>query len=189
MRLPVTLIAALAPVGDFAGRLLQLRIPGAVMLLAVSLAGLAACAPEGGGAPGVEPGASVDAEVTRVVDGDTVEVAIDGVEDRVRYIGLDTPESVAPGEPVDCFGPEAAAYNARIVEGKQVELLIGAEPRDRYGRLLAYVLLGDLLVNAELLRQGFATTLSISPNDQLESRFRRLEERAGRAGVGLWGAC
>ena len=134
-------------------------------------------------------GERAEAEVLRVVDGDTIEVLLDGAEQDVRYIGVDTPESVAPGEPVECYGEAASDFNAELVEGEDVTLVFDAELRDRYGRLLAYVYVGDLLVNAELLKRGFASTLEIEPNTSKAPRFARLAQRAGAAGRGLWGAC
>lgn len=132
---------------------------------------------------------SAQAYVTRVVDGDTVEVRMDGEEEDVRYIGVDTPETVKPGSPVECFGPQASNFNHRLVEGAQVRLVFDEERRDVYGRLLAYVYLGDRLISAELLRRGLARTLTIPPNDRFAGRFKRLEIAAARAGRGLWGAC
>ena len=129
------------------------------------------------------------AVVTRVVDGDTVEVQLGGVEEDVRYIGVDTPESVAPGQPVECFGKDASEFNRNLVEGERVRLDYGAERRDQYGRLLAYVYLGDDFVNAELVRRGYARTLTIAPNDDFEGLFARLQQRAANAGRGLWAAC
>jgi micrococcal nuclease len=129
------------------------------------------------------------AEVLRIVDGDTIEVDIDGTEEDVRYIGIDTPESVKPGEPVECFGKEAAAANAELVEGRDVTLRYDAELRDPYGRLLAYVYTDDSFVNAELVRAGFATTLEIEPNTSKAPLLNRLELEASREGRGLWGAC
>jgi micrococcal nuclease len=129
------------------------------------------------------------ATVTRVVDGDTVEARIgDRVED-VRYIGIDTPETVKPDTPMQCYGPRASAFNHRLVEGRRVRLVFGVERRDVYGRLLAYVHLGRRFVNAILVRHGLARTLTIPPNDRYAPLFRRLELRAARAGRGLWGAC
>jgi micrococcal nuclease len=136
-----------------------------------------------------EPPASATAHVSRVVDGDTVEVRLDGREEDVRYIGVDTPETVKPDTPVQCFGPQASDFNHGFVEHRQVRLVFGAERRDVYGRLLAYVYLGDRFVNAELLRRGLARTLTIPPNDRFARRFKRLETAAARAGRGLWGAC
>jgi micrococcal nuclease len=133
--------------------------------------------------------ASAPAFVTRVVDGDTVEARIgDRVED-VRYIGVDTPETVKPGTPVQCFGPRASAFNHRLVERRRVRLDFGVERRDAYGRLLAYVHLGDRFVNAALVRRGLARSLTIPPNDRFAPLFRRLELRAARVGKGLWGTC
>jgi micrococcal nuclease len=132
---------------------------------------------------------SAGAYVTRVVDGDTVEVRLDGEIEDVRYIGVDTPETVKPGAPVDCFGPQASGFNHRLVERRRVRLVFGEERRDVYGRLLAYVYLGDRFVNAELVRRGLARTLTIAPNDRFAERLKRLEIAAARAGRGLWGAC
>jgi micrococcal nuclease len=127
--------------------------------------------------------------VTRAVDGDTVEIRLPGRTEEVRYIGVDTPETVKPGVPVQCFGPKSSDFNHRLVEGRQVRLVLGAERRDVYGRLLAYVYLGREFVNAELVRRGFARSLTIPPNDRFAPLFRSLEQAAGRDGVGLWGAC
>lgn len=132
---------------------------------------------------------SAYAFVTRVVDGDTVEARIgDRVED-VRYIGVDTPETVKPGAPVQCFGPRASAFNHRLVERRRVRLVFGVERRDIYGRLLAYVYMGERFVNADLVWQGLARSLTIPPNDRFAPLFRRLELDAARAGRGLWGVC
>ena len=129
------------------------------------------------------------ARVVRVVDGDTIEVAIGGDTEDVRYIGVDTPESVAPGQPVECFGKRASRFNARLVEGERVRLVFDDERRDKYGRFLAYVHAGDVFVNAELVRRGYARTLAIAPNTDRAGLFDRLEQAAGNAGLGLWGAC
>ncbi|MGB7685481.1 MAG: thermonuclease family protein [Solirubrobacterales bacterium] len=127
--------------------------------------------------------------MTRVVDGDTIEVQLgDHIED-VRYIGVDTPETVKPGTPVQCFGARASRFNHGLVERHWVRLVFGVERRDVYGRLLAYVYLGRLFVNAELVRRGLARTLTIPPNDRFAPLFGRLERGAARAGRGLWGAC
>lgn len=141
---------------------------------------------EGGGEN--EPPSAL-ATVTRVVDGDTVEARIDGKVEDVRYIGVDTPETVKPGTPVQCFGPRASAFNHHLVEGRQVRLVFGVERRDAYDRLLAYVYLGRRFVNASLVQRGLARTLTIPPNDRFAPLLRRLELDAARAGRGLWGAC
>ena len=131
----------------------------------------------------------VSARVVRAIDGDTIEVAIDGGTDDVRYIGVDTPETVKPGEPVQCYGPEASAFNHRLVEGETVRLVFDRELRDVYGRLLAYVYADGAFVNAELIRGGYARTLEIPPNTAEADRLASLEREAGEAGIGLWGAC
>jgi micrococcal nuclease len=140
-------------------------------------------------ADGGADGARVIATVTRVVDGDTIEVDLAGQHETVRYIGVDTPETVDPDKPVQCFGHEASDFNHGLVEGKRVELAFDAERRDVYGRLLAYVYLDGDLVNAELARRGLARTLTIPPNDSLAPLFARLAAAAGQAGRGLWGSC
>lgn len=136
-----------------------------------------------------EEPASAWAYVTRAVDGDTIEVRLDGAAEDVRYIGVDTPETVKPDTPVQCFGPQASSFNHRLIEGKRVRLVFGVERRDVYGRLLAYVYLDGRFVNAELVRRGLARTLTIPPNDRFAGRLKRLEMAAARAGRGLWGAC
>lgn len=127
--------------------------------------------------------------MVRVVDGDTIEVRVDGEVEDLRYIGIDTPESVKPGEPVECFGREASDLNVQLVEGETVRLVYDAERRDVYERLLAYVYVGDTFVNAELVRRGYATTLTIPPNDRFAGMLDRLEREASTAGRGLWGEC
>ena len=136
-----------------------------------------------------EPTTSSRAKVTRVVDGDTVEAQVGGSEEDVRYIGVDTPESVKPDAPVECYGPQASHFNERLVEGETVRLEYDAEERDVYGRLLAYVYLGDTFVNAELVERGYATTLTIPPNTRFADLFARLEREASDAGRGLWSDC
>lgn len=131
----------------------------------------------------------VNALVVRAVDGDTIEVRFDGRTEHVRYIGVDTPETVKPDAPVECFGPQASAFQHRLVDGRRVRLVFGAERRDAYGRLLAYVYRGDRFLNAELVRRGLARTLTIPPNDRFAPLLKRLEMRAAVAGRGLWGAC
>jgi micrococcal nuclease len=131
------------------------------------------------------------ATVVRVVDGDTVVVRTGGHTERVRYIGVDTPESVKPGAPVQCFAKAASAANERLVEGQAVRLVHDAEAHDRYGRTLAYVYRASdgLFVNAELVRRGYAKPLRIRPNVAHAAEFSLLAARARRAGRGLWSRC
>jgi micrococcal nuclease len=145
----------------------------------------------GSGNDGGQPaaGSSVRARVVRVVDGDTIVASVDGSDEYVRYIGVDTPETVKPDTPVQCYGPRASDENHRLVEGRTVRLVFDREVRDDYGRLLAYVYLGGKLVNAQLVRDGYARTLAIAPNTSHAAVFQRLAASAARTGRGLWGAC
>ncbi len=134
--------------------------------------------------------APLTGRVVRVSDGDTIRVRLaSGREERVRYIGVDTPETAKPGAPAECFADRAAAFNARLVDGRTVRLVRDVEERDRYGRLLAYVYAGETFINAELIRRGYAQPLTVPPNVRQAGRFRRLAEEARRAGSGLWASC
>ena len=167
---------------------------GAVVLLIVGIV-LLLITDEEGGQGKAERGdgqrsKSVGADVIRVVDGDTAQMELDvGDEEGVRFIGVDTPESVAPGQPVECYGKKASRFTTGLIEGQRVTLRFGEERRDVYDRLLAYVYLGDRFVNAELVRLGYARTLEIAPNVDHADRFARLQQSAANAGLGLWGAC
>ncbi len=149
----------------------------------------------GGGEDDVSlaPGGTAAAELQRVVDGDTIAVELGGREERVRYIGVDTPETVKPGAPVECFGPDASALNKRLLgdEGTPLTLRFDRELRDRYGRLLAYVFRAEdgLFVNARLVAAGAAETLSIAPTTARAQQLNALEHDARAAGRGLWSAC
>jgi micrococcal nuclease len=124
--------------------------------------------------------------VSRVIDGDTIE--IEGGE-RVRYIGIDTHESVDPRGVVECLGRESAVRNREILEGMRVRLVADVEDRDRYGRLLRYVFLEDgRMVNEVLLEEGYAELLTIPPNVRYVDRFQGALTRAREAKRGLWGA-
>ena len=129
--------------------------------------------------------------MVRVVDGDTIRVRLDGRTERVRYIGVDTPESVKPGTPVQCFAKRASAFNKRLVAGERVRLVRDAEERDRYGRLLAYVYRtrDNLFINATLVTGGYAVPLTIPPNVAHANEFRTLAAAARRKGRGLWSSC
>lgn len=161
---------------------------GSLVLLVVVAAIVLRPWESGNGSADAGPGAGM-AEVTRVVDGDTIEARFDGRTEDIRLIGIDTPETVKPGTPVQCFGPRASHFTKALLEGQRVRLVIGAEPRDIYGRLLAYVYLGPRFVNAMLVRRGLARTLTIPPNNRFAPLFRGLAMRAARRGRGLWGAC
>jgi micrococcal nuclease len=145
----------------------------------------------GGGCSGAPPPreAGPGTLVTRVVDGDTAHVELDGRDVTVRFIGIDTPESVAPGQPVECFGPEAADYTSDRLEGDRVRLEFDVEREDRFGRTLAYVWIGDELFNETLLRQGYALVTTFPPNVRYVERFVAAQRDARTRGRGLWRAC
>ncbi len=152
------------------------------------------CAPAGAGAedPAGRPAGEVAGVVTRVVDGDTVIVRFSpppegfGETERVRLIGIDAPESVRPGTPVQRFSEEAAAYARRHLSGKNVTLRFDRDLRDRYGRVLAYLYLEDgVFFNAGMIEDGYAYAYTKYPFRFLKE-FRDLERRARREGRGLW---
>ncbi len=148
---------------------------GFTALVAAALA-LAAC---GGPEDDVET-----ADVARVIDGDTVELA-DGR--RVRYLMVDTPESTTETE---CFGPEAKQFNTDLVAGKQIELRFDVERADDFGRLLAWVTVGGVEINPEIVERGYGCVLHIPPNgDARAEEFEEIELRARTLGLGLWAAC
>jgi endonuclease YncB( thermonuclease family) len=179
------------------------RLP-ALVLLAVLLAGCGVALDQGGGAaggtpPGLAtsraeraswpdpPGNAVRAEVRRVTDGDTFVATVEGREERVRVIGVDTPETVAPNRPVEPYGKQASAFAERALAGASVRLAGDAEPRDRYGRMLAYVWLADgTFWNALLAAEGYAQQLTVPPNVTYAGLFRRLVAEARRERRGLW---
>lgn len=137
--------------------------------------------------PAGVPGTLV--QVSRVVDGDTIEVQLDGQTVDVRLIGIDTPEAVRPDHPIECFGPEASRYTEARIEGAQVRLEFDEERLDRFGRTLAYVWVGDELFNETLLRQGYATVTTFPPNVRYVDRFGAASRRARDEGLGIWESC
>jgi len=125
-------------------------------------------------------------KVVRVVDGDTIE--IEGGE-KVRYIGIDTPETVDPRKPVQCFGIEASKKNKELVEGKMVRLEKDITDRDKYRRLLRYIYVGDTFINLELVKQGFAYSYSYPPDIKYQDQFVKAQQEAREEKRGLWNAC
>jgi len=122
------------------------------------------------------------AQVVRVIDGDTIEVSIGGKTYKVRYIGINTPETKDPQKGVEWMGPEAAAKNEELVGGKVVGLEKDVSETDRYGRLLRYVWVGDLMVNAELVRLGCAQVSTYPPDVKYTDLFLQLQREAREAG-------
>ena len=129
------------------------------------------------------PAAPEQALVVRAIDGDTIELA---TGQRVRYIGIDTPETYPA---VECYGREAWTKNRELVEGRWVRLEKDVSETDRYGRLLRYVWVDGVMVNAELVRLGYAPAVSYPPDVKHQELFRQLEGEAKGAGRGLWGVC
>jgi micrococcal nuclease len=127
------------------------------------------------------------APVLTIVDGDTIDVRLEGRTVRVRYIGVNTPETKHPKKGVEPFGKEAAEANRRLVEGKTVRLELDVEKYDRYRRLLAYVYVDDTMINAELVRQGYAQVATYPPNVKYQELFLTLQREAREAKRGLWG--
>jgi micrococcal nuclease len=133
-----------------------------------------------------------NASVVDVVDGDTLVVDIDGVEERVRLIGIDTPESVAAHRPVECYGKEASDRMEELVPpGTPIHLERDIEARDQYERLLAYVYRADdgLHINLDQVAQGYAEAMSYPPNTALQPDFDDAERQARSGNAGLWGVC
>ncbi|MEA2509067.1 MAG: micrococcal nuclease [Actinomycetota bacterium] len=146
-----------------------------------------------------EPGGYEQATVQRVVDGDTIDVAVTartqgpgagltqvGHTYRVRLLGIDTPETVKPDTPVQCYGHQASAATTALLQGKSVRLVKDVEETDQYGRLLRYVYFGDEMANARLVANGYAYVLTYPPNVRHADLFVSLARQARLGGVGLW---
>ena len=174
------------PTHEVSQCVLRIKSLGAVTVFGALIL-LAACT-----APASEPSdraVTHRVQLTKVTDGDTVRVLYGRREERVRLIGIDTPEVAWYGGPGECFGVEAAEYAKRRLEGRVVRLEFGADRRDRYGRLLAYVHLENELFNLTLVRLGYATVDPVAPNTGMAGLFARAEARARTAGEGLWSRC
>ena len=133
-----------------------------------------------------------NATIDKIVDGDTVDVSIAGREERVRLIGIDTPETKKPNTPVQCYGPEATAFTTSLLPlGTPVRIERDTVNRDDYGRLLGYVYRATdgIFVNYEIVRQGYAKPLSIEPNTTHAVRFVEAARAAESGDIGLWAAC
>lgn len=158
----------------------------ALILLVLGAIAYSSLPRPGGSGPASE--ASGMARVIRVVDGDTVILAGLGSS---RIVGVDTPETVKPDTPVQCFGPRASAFSKHVLGAPgRVRYRVALEPVDAYGRSLVYLWLPDgRFYNALLIRRGLARPLPFPPNTRYAPLFARLAERAARRGRGLWGAC
>ena len=165
--------------------------------VALTVSALAGCE-RGDGLPVGDGVLEANAIVTRVIDGDTIDVVIDGRDDRVRLTGIDTPEIAheafdgRPANDAECYGEAAHAYTRSLLpDGTAVRLERDVVARDDYGRLLAYVHRASdgIFVNYEIVRQGYAQPLAIPPNVAHTERFARAAVLAERDDAGLWSAC
>jgi micrococcal nuclease len=129
---------------------------------------------------------TTEAKVTRVIDGDTIEVNINGKTSTVRYIGIDAPEMVDTRTPVQHLGKESLDKNRELADGKVVRLEKDISETDKYGRLLRYVYVGSLFINAELVRLGYASAISYPPDIKYQDKFLELQKLAREAKLGLW---
>jgi micrococcal nuclease len=166
-----------------------MRVNRAISTLAF-IVGASSCAASS--SPATSPPAPAGAGVVvRVVDGDTVQIKIGRQTTPVRLIGVNTPETVDPNRPPQCFGAEAKKRTRELLPpGTAVRLERDPEPRDKYGRLLAYVFTSSgTFVNLVLAQEGFATTMAIAPNTSHQSEFAAAVARAREGRLGLWGAC
>ncbi len=132
--------------------------------------------------------------VDRVVDGDTIVVLINGQDKTVRFVGMDTPETVDPKRPVGCYGKEASNETKSLLTGKMVILQKDVSDTDKYKRLLRYIYLPlpdgqTLFVNDFLVREGYAKVLTYPPDTKYDAQFKQAQEFAKQAKKGLWGSC
>lgn len=173
---------------------MQLRV-GALALAALTLNGcdqFEAAIAEPTTTVSAPAGITANAVIDFVIDGDTVDVIIDGREERIRLIGIDTPETKKRDSPIECFGPEASAFTELLLPvGTPVYIERDIVNRDDYGRILGYVYRADdgIFVNYELMRQGFAQPLSIPPNDAFAELFADAARAAEADNAGIWAAC
>ena len=164
-------------------KLYSILLIGIVLLLASSVVGCQAPTED------TTANAITEAKVIRVIDGDTIEVNIGGSIYKVRYIGIDTPETVHPSKPVECFGKEASGKNRELVEGKIVRLEKDVSETDRYERLLRYVWVDDIFVNDYLVRQGYAYAYTYPPDVKYAEQFAQAQREAEENNRGLWAVC
>jgi micrococcal nuclease len=129
----------------------------------------------------------LDGLVVRVVDGDTIHVRVGSRVEKVRYIGVNTPEVHHPRRGEEPGGRAAARVNRTLVESRRVRLELDVQQRDRYGRLLAYVWIGEAMVNAELVRLGYAQVMTVPPNVRYQAVLLKHQREARDSGRGLWG--
>ncbi|MFP7487569.1 thermonuclease family protein [Priestia filamentosa] len=128
----------------------------------------------------------LQATVTRVVDGDTLRATVNGKEEKVRLILVDTPETVHPSKPVQPVGPEASSFTKKMLSNKKIEIEPGVQERDQYGRLLAYIYVDGKMFNKTLIEKGLARVAVFPPNTRYLDEFKALEQKAKVAKLGIW---
>jgi micrococcal nuclease len=156
------------------------------ILVAIGLSLLASCS------SGATTENKVLVRILTVIDGDTVDIEIDGRTERARLIGVNTPETKHPTKPIECFGPEASAYMTQLLpKGTDVRIERDTEARDRYGRMLLYLYRNsdNLFINLDLISRGYGTPMSIEPNTFHRNDFVHAAALAEASNVGLWKAC
>ena len=156
------------------------------ILVAIGLSLLASCS------SGATTENKVLVRILTVIDGDTVDIEIDGRTERARLIGVNTPETKHPTKPIECFGPEASAYMTQLLpKGTDVRIERDTEARDRYGRLLLYLYRNsdNLFINLDLISRGYGTPMSIEPNTFHRNDFVHAAALAEASNLGLWKAC
>lgn len=127
-------------------------------------------------------------KVIRVIDGDTIVINYKGVKEKVRFIGVNTPEIHHPVKKVEPFGLEAASYTKKLLQDKYIRLEFDVQQRDKYGRLLGYIYLSDgTFINARLVAEGYAQVMTVPPDVKCADEFIYLQRQARLAGKGLWG--
>ena len=156
------------------------------ILVAIGLSLLASCS------SGATTENKVLVRILTVIDGDTVDIEIDGRTERARLIGVNTPETKHPTKPIECFGPESSAYMTQLLpKGTDVRIERDTEARDRYGRMLLYLYRNsdNLFINLDLISRGYGTPMSIEPNTFHRNDFVHAAALAEASNVGLWKAC
>lgn len=152
--------------------------PVGLLFLALLTAAIASAQPS--------TAADLTGTVVTVVDGDSIHVRVEGRIEKIRYIGINAPEVRHPTKGEEPGGREASAVNRRLVEGQRVRLELDVQRRDQYGRLLAYVWVDDLMINAELVRLGYAQVMTVPPNVRYQALFLNLQREARAARRGLF---
>jgi micrococcal nuclease len=145
------------------------------LLVVLALVSVAAAAPR-----------ALEGVVVKIVDGDTIHVRTAERIEKIRYIGINAPEIHHPTRGEEPGGRDASEANRRLVAGRHVRLELDVQSRDRYGRLLAYVWVGETMINAELVRQGYAQVMTVPPNVRYQRLLVDLQRDARQAGRGLW---